>query len=212
MRIISITGTASGVGKTTVARFLLRHLEDFSALKITTKHEGSCPRHSDCDVCDTMKHPYTITTDPLQINQSGKDTALFKNAGARKVVWLQTHAEYLEMGIAEALRCFNKQDSIIVEGNSFLHAHDADLNILVATPREAKIKRSTRQIVSKIDLAVINKYADDNPDDIIKTRELLHRIGCYAPVYVVNPLQENYPPNETLLSHIKETIGQSVQS
>lgn len=210
MRIISITGTASGVGKTTVARFLLQHLEDFSALKITTKHEGNCPRHSACDVCETMKRPYTITIDPLQINQAGKDTALFKNAGARKVVWLQAHSEYLKTGIEEALTYFNKNDSILVEGNSFLHAHDADIGILVATPREAKIKRSTRQIVSKIDLAVINKYTDDNPDDIIKTQERLHQIGCHAPVHIINPLQENYTPNEVFLNHMKEMIGQFV--
>ncbi|MEP9412046.1 MAG: hypothetical protein HRF42_11750 [Candidatus Brocadia sp.] len=210
MRIISITGTASGVGKTTIARFLLQYMEDFSAMKITTKHEGSCPRHSDCDVCETMKRPYTITTDPLWINQSGKDTDLFKKAGARKVVWLQTHSEYLKRGIAEALTYFGKNDSIIVEGNSFLHAHDADLSILVATPRETKIKRSTRQIVSKIDLAVINKYADDTIGDIMKTRERLHEIGCYTPVHIINPLQENYPPNKIFLNHIKEMIGQPV--
>ncbi len=212
MRIISITGTASGVGKTTVARFLLQYLEDFSALKITTKHEGSCPRHTDCTVCETMKRPYTITIDPLQINQSGKDTALFKNAGARKVVWLQTHSEYLNVGITEALTYFCKNDSIIVEGNSFLHAHDADLSILVATPRETKIKRSTKQIVSKIDLAVINKYADDNTGDIVKTLERLHQIGCYAPVHIISPLQEDYPPNKVFLKHVKEMIGQPIQS
>lgn len=210
MRIISITGTASGVGKTTVARFLLQYLEDFSALKITTKHEGNCPRHSACDVCETMKRPYTITIDPLQINQSGKDTALFKNAGARKVVWLQAHSEYLKTGIEEALTYFNKNDSILVEGNSFLHAHDADISILVATPRETKIKRSTRQIVSKIDLAVINTYTDDNPEDVIKTQERLRQIGCHAPVHIINPLQENYTPNEVFLNHMKEMIGQFV--
>ena len=210
MRIISITGTASGVGKTTVARFLLQHLEDFSALKITTKHEGNCPRHSDCDVCETMKRPYTITIDPLQINQAGKDTALFKNAGARKVVWLQAHSEYLKTGIKEALTYFSKNDSLLVEGNSFLHAHDADIGILVTTPREAKIKRSTRQIVSKIDLAVINKYTDDNPDDVIKTQERLHQIGCHAPVHIINLLQKDYTPNEVFLNHMKEMIGQSV--
>ena len=210
MRIISITGTASGVGKTTVARFLLQHLEDFSALKITTKHEGNCPRHSDCDVCETMKRPYTITIDPLQINQAGKDTALFNNAGARKVVWLQAHSEYLKTGIKEALTYFNKNDSLLVEGNSFLHAHDADIGILVTTPREAKIKRSTRQIVSKIDLAVINKYTDDNPDDVIKTQERLHQIGCHAPVHIINLLQEDYTPNDVFLNHMKEMIGQSV--
>ncbi len=39
--------------------------------------------------------PYKITVDPLQIEQEGKDTSLFKNAGVQKVVWLQTHADHL---------------------------------------------------------------------------------------------------------------------
>jgi len=212
MKIISITGTASGVGKTTVARFLLQHVGSFSALKITTKHEGTCPRHSDCDVCETMTLPYKITVDPLQIEQEGKDTSLFKNAGAQKVVWLQTHSAHLKKGIEEALTYFNKSDLILVEGNSFLHTHNADLCILVTTPREAKIKRSTRQIMPKIDLAVINKYADDSTDDISKAREKLHHIGCYATVFVISPLQRNYSLNKVFLNHIKETIGQPAQS
>ncbi len=212
MKIISITGTASGVGKTTIAQFLLKHFVDLSALKITTKHEGNCPRHSDCDLCETMAYPYKITADPYQINQKGKDTSVFKNAGARKVVWLQTHSEYLETGIEEALSYFNKNDSVIVEGNSFLHTHDADLCILVTTPREAKIKRSTRQIISKIDIAVINKYKDDQIDAITKTQERLHLIGCYAPVFIVNPFLKNHTQNDIFLNHIKEMIGQPIQT
>ncbi|MCF6159163.1 MAG: hypothetical protein E3K32_11495 [wastewater metagenome] len=211
MRILSITGTASGVGKTTVAQFLLRHFDNLSALKITTKHEGNCTRHSDCDICDTMVFPYKIASDSLQINQPGKDTALLKNAGARKVVWLQAQSKYLKRGIEEALTYFDKNDSVLVEGNSFLHTHDADLSILVATPRETKIKRSTRQIISKIDLAVINKYKDDHTDDIIKMQERLHQIGCYASVFIINPFQKNYTPNEVFLNHIKEVIGHGVR-
>lgn len=212
MKIISITGTASGVGKTMVARFLLSHFRDLSALKITTKHEGNCPRHSDCDVCEKMTLPYKITVDPLKIEEEGKDTSLFKNAGAQKVIWLQAHVDSLEKGIGEALTYFSKSDSILVEGNSFLHTHDADLCILVTTPREPKIKRSTRQIISKIDLAVINKYADDSPDDITKARDRLHTIGCYAPVFVISPQQKNYGQNEAFLGRIKEIIRQPVQA
>ncbi len=212
MRILSITGTASGVGKTTVARFLLRRLSDFSALKITTKHEGNCPRHSDCDVCETMKHPFTITVNPLLINQSGKDTAIFKNAGARKVVWLQAHSEHLKAGVDKALGYFKKDDSIIIEGNSFLHVYDADLCIMVTTPRESKIKRSTLQIIPKIDMAVVNKYADDGADDIRKAKERFDNIGCRAPVHIVNPFEENSPENELFLAGVQDALGHPIQS
>lgn len=212
MYIISITGTASGVGKTTVAQFLLKYLRSFSALKITTRHEGNCPRHSECDVCETMKHPYTVTVDPLQINQTGKDTALFNSAGARKVVWLQAHSEHLQAGIEDALSRFGKADSVIVEGNSFLHAHDADLSILVVTPREKKIKRSTIQILPKIDLVAVNKYTDDSEGDVTEARERLHQIGCYAPVYVINPRDEDFSRNNIFLKHIRDTIEQPVHT
>lgn len=212
MKIISITGTASGVGKTTIAQFLLRHFLDLSALKITTKHEGNCSRHSNCDVCETMTQPYKIVVDPVQINRPGKDTALFKNAGARKVVWLQTHSEYLKIGIEEALTYFNKDSSILIEGNSFLHVYNADLSVLVTTPREAKIKRSTKAIIPKIDIAVINKYKDDHANDIARTQERLHMMGCYAPVFIVSPCLKNYASNEVFLNHIKEMIGQPIQS
>ncbi|MGQ3684023.1 MAG: hypothetical protein ACUBOA_03265 [Candidatus Loosdrechtia sp.] len=208
MRILSITGTASGVGKTTVGQFLLRHFNKLSALKITTKHEGNCSRsgRSDCDVCDNMTFPYKITDDPVQINQPGKDTALFKNAGARKVVWLQTQSMYLEAGIEEALRHFDKNSQVLVEGNSFLHTHNADLNILVTTLGEPKIKRSTKQIISKIDIAVINIYPDDKRDDIVKTEARLYQMGCYAPVFIVNPLAKNFIPNETFLNYVREVL------
>jgi len=212
MKIISITGTASGVGKTTVAQFLLRHFTGLSALKITTKHEGNCPRHSDCDLCKTMVQPYKISVDPLEINQQGKDTSIFKNSGARKVVWLQTHSEFLETGIANALTYFNDNDIVVVEGNSFLHTHDADLCVLVTTPREMKIKRSTRQIISKIDIAVINKHTRDTNSAIMESQERLHLIGCYAPVFIVNPVLENYKPNELFIKHIKEALGQPLSS
>lgn len=212
MKIISITGTASGVGKTTVAQFLLRHIPELSALKITTKHEGSCSRHSDCSVCDTMAYPYKITVDPVQINQPGKDTALFKSAGARKVVWLQTYSEHLQTGIDEALSYFDKGSLVLVEGNSFLHTHNANLGILVTTAREPKIKRSTKQIIPRIDLAVINKYEDDIPADIMKTQERLYQIGCHVPVFVINPLWENYTLNDAFLNHVKEIVGQPIQS
>src|SRR3972149_7519078 len=146
MKIISITGTASGVGKTTVAQFLLRHFTGLSALKITTKHEGNCPRHSDCDLCETMVQPYKISVDPLEINQQGKDTSIFKNSGARKVVWLQTHSEFLETGIANALTYFNDNDIVVVEGNSFLHTHDADLCVLVTTPGRPRTRQADERV------------------------------------------------------------------
>ena len=72
MKIISVLGTASNTGKTTVALYIIRNLMDFTynqggrldnerakrlgALKITVRHEGACPRHSTCDSCDSWFH------------------------------------------------------------------------------------------------------------------------------------------------------------
>ncbi len=131
MKTIVVTGTASGVGKTTIASYILGSLTDrvvsfnkenkelvgtghrhetqnvggdsfeslehsdgicnsgspWSALKITIRHEGACPRHTECDTCEGGYEPFKILTGDDVIRQKGKDTDRLFSAGARKVVW-----------------------------------------------------------------------------------------------------------------------------
>ncbi len=264
MKIISIAGTASSVGKTTVASYILRNLlgrtsclvgerlqtanartvhshpddvvgrvmehgEEISyyknarneynlsnykqglcALKITVRHEGSCPRHTGCDTCDDGYEPFKILTDDAIIKENGKDTDRFSKAGADKVVWLQTDSDAEKTGIEAALACFNKDDTIIVEGNSFLRVQDADVSILVASPSVKKVKRSTKLILDKIGLIAINVRKNHSSEQIEECREQLRVIGCKAPYFVINPFVEDGHSNQTFIDRIQEHLGPSL--
>lgn len=234
MKVISIAGTASSAGKTTVASYILRNLLDstpclvgegvqavdagsgfglsyhrrgWSALKITVRHEGSCPRHTGCDTCDDGYEPFKVLTDGAIIKERGKDTDRFSNAGADKVVWLQTDSDAEIAGTEAALACFNKDDAIIVEGNSFLRVQNADVSILVASPSVKKVKRSTRLILDKIDLIAINVHTNHSPEQIEECREQLRVIDCKAPCFVINPFVEDGYSNQAFIDRIQERLG-----
>ncbi len=201
MKIISIAGTASNTGKTSVAEFLIRYLTSnfpivneaanckVSALKITTRHKGKCIKGS-CGVCDSIKYPFVIINDEGIINQTGKDTARLKSAGAAKVVWLLSFPETLKDGIKTVLESFGKDDIVIVEGNSFLKEHDVDLSILVTRPNHTSLKDSTKHIIEKIDFAIINKEDKTSDIQIKECKEWLQSVGCNAATVTMNPLSE----------------------
>jgi molybdopterin-guanine dinucleotide biosynthesis protein len=207
---------------------LSNHKRGWCALKITVRHEGSCPRHTGCDTClpvpwqtgDSDYAPFRILTDDAIIKEKGKDTDQFSNAGADMVVWLQTDSASEKAGTEAALACFNKDDTIIVEGNSFLRVQDADIAILVASPSVKKVKRSTKLILDKIDLIAINvrkNHSSEQIEECIKQLRVIARhsesaigMSCKAPYFVINPFVEDGYSNQTFIDRIQERLGISV--
>src|SRR3989338_7381079 len=98
-KIITVSGAHSGVGKTRIVERLLGNLNGWSALKVTVSHNGSCPVNRDCGACDRIDSKFSLVTDIDKLNEKGKDTARFKKAGAKKVVWLQARPEGLKEGL-----------------------------------------------------------------------------------------------------------------
>ena len=237
MKKIVVAGTASGVGKTTIASYIISSLTDrvllfnrkkeelvedghrrvlqhvggtssesleysydlchsgrpWSALKITIRHEGACPRHTECDTCDNGYEPFKILTRDDVIRQKGKDTDRLLSAGASKVVWLQSDANVERAGIEAALACFNKEHNLLIEGNSFLRARSADVAVLVVSPLVDKIKRSAKLLKDKIDLVIININEHHTDRDIKECQEKMIVLGFNVPFYVINPFsKENY--------------------
>ena len=248
MKKIVVAGTSSGVGKTTVASFLLSNLSDrtqlhnknneeiarhrhvlqhagntlcetiehppdvylsenlWSALKITIRHEGSCPRHTDCHTCDDGHEPFTIVTSDSILREKGKDTDQLSRAGAGKVVWLQSDPSVEEAGIAAALDCFDKEHNLVIEGNSFLRVQSADVAILVVSPLIDKIKRSARLLLNKIDFIVINTHKNHTTKEIEGCKEQMLAFGFNVPSYIVNPrLGANYS-NQAFIEKIQDML------
>jgi molybdopterin-guanine dinucleotide biosynthesis protein len=136
--IISVTGAQSGVGKTTLCSILLRKLNGFRAIKFT-----KTPLYA------------TLVDDYSKLNQKGKDTALFLESGAQKVMWIQS--PYHELGNLLNLALSRMADvgGIIIEGNSpvdFLNPH---LIIFIVSPK-GEIKPSAVKVSKKADIVIIN--------------------------------------------------------
>lgn len=131
MKTIVVSGEHSGVGKTYLAQKLLKHLNGWSALKVTVSKEGGCPNNKNCGICGSIKKPFYIVKNQDIINQPGKDTARLKQAGAKEVIWLKAKPEGLKKGLEKVLSEFSDCKGIIIEGNSVLKFFKPDLNIHV---------------------------------------------------------------------------------
>lgn len=131
MKTIVISGGKSGVGKTYLAQRLLGSLEGWSALKVTVNKDGGCPNGKNCGVCGEIKKSFYIIKDKNIINQTGKDTARLKEAGAKEVIWLKARPEGLRGGLKKAFSEFSGCSGIVIEGTSVLKFFKPDLNIHV---------------------------------------------------------------------------------
>ncbi|ODS33493.1 MAG: hypothetical protein SCARUB_01401 [Candidatus Scalindua rubra] len=253
MKIIVVAGTASKVGKTTVASYILRNISNrtfsfngkkkeiigtkhrrifqhagntsyetiessldlchyknpWSALKITIRHEGSCPRHTGCYTCDTGYEPFKILTSDDIIREKGKDTDRLSTAGACKVVWLQADSSAEKTGIEAALACFNKEDNIVIEGNSFLRVQGANVAILVVSPSLEKIKRSAKLLLNKIDFVAINVRKNHTIKEIEECKERMLVLGYKAPFFVINPYSEEDYSNQAFINRIQDILFKS---
>ena len=178
----------------------------WSALKITIRHEGSCPRHTDCDACDAGYEPFEVITDDTVLMEEGKDTGQLSKAGASKVVWLQSDSSVEAAGIAAALDCFGKEHNLVIEGNSFLRVKSADVAILVVSPLMYKIKRSAKLLLNKIDFIVINLHKSHTDKEIEACKEKMIAFGFDLPFYVVNPHQGTNYSNQVLIEKIQDIL------
>lgn len=152
--IITVSGAHSGSGKTTLIEALLKSLKGWSALKVTLTHrEGECPVHKGCHTCDELDSGFSIVRDKKIIQTKGKDTARFKQAGAKRVLWLRSSPEALEQGIKQALSLFQRAKGLIIETNSALRYLKPDLAILVKR-KDSILKPSAREILERIDLTL----------------------------------------------------------
>jgi molybdopterin-guanine dinucleotide biosynthesis protein len=126
------------VGKTTLCTTLLKELKGFGAIKFTK----------------TLL--YTALIDDINIlNSRGKDTALFLESGAQRVIWVQSPYRELKGVLDMAVSRMSDLQGFIVEGNSpvdFLNSH----LIIFIIGLKGKIKPSATGVSKKADIIVVN--------------------------------------------------------
>jgi molybdopterin-guanine dinucleotide biosynthesis protein len=113
--IIGIGGSHSDSGKTTVACQFLERLPGWGAIKYTKTY---------------LKN--SIIEDLEIISEEGKDTRRFIDAGAKKVLWVQSPFSKLGKLLSMALEKLSHLEGIIIEGNSAIEVLNLDIVIFVS--------------------------------------------------------------------------------
>ncbi len=144
--IISVTGAHSSVGKTSLCSLLLKHLTGFGAVKFTKTDMFT-----------------SVSDDPETISVSGKDTAIMSEAGAERVVWIQSPYKDLKEGLDIALAKMHGLNGVVVEGNSPVDFISPHLIVFIMGP-DGQIKESAKYVRNAADIIVIN--SGNKPDDL----------------------------------------------
>jgi molybdopterin-guanine dinucleotide biosynthesis protein len=145
--IISVTGAHSGVGKTALCSILLKELKGFGAIKFTKTSVFA-----------------SIVDDVDVLNQKGKDTAIFLESGAQRVLWVQSPYHELKSLLNIAINKMRDLKGIVIEGNSpvdFLNPH----LIIFVIELNGEVKPSAIKVSKKADIIIINseKRLGDHP-------------------------------------------------
>jgi molybdopterin-guanine dinucleotide biosynthesis protein len=176
------------VGKTTLCTTLLKELKGFGAIKFT-------------------KTPlYTALIDDINIlNSKGKDTALFLESGAQRVIWVQSPYRGLKGVLDMAVSRMSDLQGFIVEGNSpvdFLNSH----LIIFIIGSKGEIKPSATGVSKKADIIVVN--SSKQPE----TPLFLSSVGRRdRKVFWIDLIAEKGEINE-FFSFVKERINKGPHS
>ncbi|MBI4687233.1 MAG: hypothetical protein HY756_05570 [Nitrospirae bacterium] len=175
--IISVTGAHSGVGKTTVCAMLLKEFKGFGAIKFT------------------KTDLYTSVVDDIKtLRQPGKDTAIMLEAGAERVVWIQSPYDALRDALDLALSKLSDINDIIVEGNSPVDFLGPDLVIFILDKGE--VKPSALKAAKRADVVIINSKTKE---------EVIPKVRKDTTVFWID-LKERRGEIEEFLKFIKERV------
>lgn len=159
MIVVTVSGTASEVGKTTLVCELLRRLPGWGAVKVTRGHYRSCGRDPEtCCVSHLLAEEPRVFRDPGDIEVDGKDTARYVEAGAAEVRWVVCRRGQEDDGVRRALAEVARLPGVVVEGNTVVPACRPHLALMVAPPDSPEVKASAVRILDMIDAIYV-------PDD-----------------------------------------------
>ncbi len=227
LKIISVTGAHSNVGKTTLCSILLKKLKGFGAIKFT-KNDARCKSEStrtgmqdaEYKIKETLqtKDQRLQTNPPLLpfskggrggiiedigiLRQKDKDTAIFLESGAREVIWIKSPYNKLEKFLHAAIDRMTGLKGVIVEGNSPVDFLNPGLIIFVIGSN-GEIKPSAVKVSKKAGIVVINSGKRDEDRPFLSA---FRREGCK--VFWIDLGKRKGEINE-FLSFVKQRINKS---
>jgi len=205
MAIVCIAGVARGIGKTAVAEFLLARLEGWHTARVRVADEIP-----ETDAARIGDEGFLLLSDV-----DDAESRRLLAAGAATAAVLLAEARGLETGLARLLDSLPHGANLLVEGNAFLWAREADLAVMVIGPRPsgkglAPVRPSTRELVAKIDLWTWNTRGDPAAEGFFEFPQALARMGIRGGVtnradfHHVNPARGDDPANDAFLRTMRD--------
>lgn len=165
MKLVTVSGTCSEVGKTGLVCDLLARLPGWAAVKVTRGHYRSCGRDPDtCCVSGLLGDAPRIFRDRAETAVDGKDTGRYWAAGAAAVRWVVVARGQEAEGITLALAELAGHPGVFVEGNRVLESLEPDLAVMVARPGQKEVKVSARRIAGRVDALYLPDGEAAGPD------------------------------------------------
>lgn len=156
MKVVTISGTCSEVGKTSLVCALLGRLPGWAAVKVTRGHTRSCGRDPlTCCVSPLLGDEARVFADRADTAVARKDTGRYWEAGAAAVRWVVGKSGQEADGIRRALAELDGHPGVLVEGNRVVAALAPTLAILVASPGQREIKGTVRRIRERLDAVYV---------------------------------------------------------
>lgn len=140
--VISVGASAKKAGKSTLAAHLVRELGAEYGLKVSSggSHAPAGNIIDDTDI----------------ISQPGTDTGRLVEAGARRVLWVDSGGEELGRELEHALSRFPPGGTLVVEGNSALGHIEPDYAVFLMNSPFELFKPSALPALARADLVLVD--------------------------------------------------------
>ena len=183
-KIITVSGSHSGIGKTLLAEYLLSLLQDFAAIKVSIEDFFTA-----------------VSCDDATIMVPGKDTFRLKTSGAKQVIWVRSPEHNLMESMEQAYSLLVDCAGVLIEGNSILTYVNPDLAFFVYGGELQTLKPSRLYALQKARI-IINNLRDESE----QTAAIEKSLRSLNPAAVVVSL--NLSDRQSVIPLLKDMLNQ----
>ena len=149
-KVITVSGSHKGVGKTALSQILLSNLPHTTAIKITMTSR-------DIGLYEDEEHLMVAATDTFRM----------KASGAEKVLWIRSTEDQLTELMFKALKRVSDTSRLLIEGNTILRYVNPTLSCFVTSTSIDTMKPSRITALEKADLCVLNVMDRDSNQNVL---------------------------------------------
>jgi len=210
MAVICIAGISPGIGKTAIAEMLLGELGGWHAARVRVADEVGDAHAA------TLEGTGHVLLDADDLTDDAEVERLMA-AGAAGVTVLLAEPRGLAAGLMALRHAVPPTENLLVEGNAYLWAADADLAIMVVGPGRsgkglAPVRPSVRELFGKIGVWVWNTRTHPADEGFFNFPLEMARMGFgraitnRADYHHVNPVSKTDAGNAPFLQAVRQRL------